>query len=81
MEREMNDIFTIAAVMFYAVLMIALLDYIIFMPRLKYEILESVRIYNETGVINVPWYTWIPACMLESLFFIAGLTIGYGILK
>lgn len=64
-------IWTAAVIMFFAIPLIAIFDWIMFAPMLK----QSYEEYNLTKKISP--YTWIPACVMECLFFIAGIVIGY----
>jgi hypothetical protein len=75
----MNDIFIIGAIMFFGIPIIALLDYMLFMPKLKSDMIKAIKEYNETGDFELSPLTWLPACILESLFFICGLFLAYGL--
>lgn len=77
----MNDLFIISSIMFFGIPLIALFDYLIFKPMLERNMISAIKEYNETGKINISPNTWIPACVMESLFFISGLVLGYGLIK
>jgi hypothetical protein len=58
-----------AAMMFYAIPLIAVFDWLIF---------HSYGACDKCG--NLPHKnTWIVACVMESLFFIAGIVLGVGL--
>ena len=66
----MDKMIMIVGMMFFAVPLIALFDYLMFMPYLK----ETLEHYKKTGKIEKT--QWIPACVMESLFFLVGLLLG-----
>jgi hypothetical protein len=70
-------IWNAALIMFFAIPIIALFDWIMFSARVKQDIIEAVKEYNTTGDVKIGYMAWLPACVMESLFFITGIVIGY----
>ena len=75
----MNKLILIGMTMFFAIPVIAIFDYLIFSAVLKKNIEDAIIEYRNTGTIVIHPYAGLPACILESFFFIAGLFIGYAI--
>lgn len=51
----------------FSIPIIALADYAIF---------KGLMVCKYCNKNNAEWYSWIPACTLEALFFLSGLLIG-----
>lgn len=63
--------FKIGLAIFFGIPLIALFDYMIFMPYFRQQV-KDLKKYERISVLS-----WLPACFIESLVFIAGIMIGY----